>query len=663
MPKAKNKTRKRHIDSCKEGNNEDVEIVTSDLVSNVNKEVANGENSHTEMKRAKRKTKQNTPKKSKITTQSINEEENSNLVESAEFMENNKLIRFSMEGQDTEFRSDLEEDSESDDDEVFINNSQGSRNNNSTKCDNKSFSDGEIDSEEENADQQKGKATEYRSVRPIIKIKDKDRKQIIGEAIGQAVPQVQDLLTKSGLLETAELMKRQLNANKERRNKCRPNSLTYGGGEPKGKAKTVNKKQSANLADKVWDYFPNNSNSEITLYQNAVQDGTGLQNNSTSEEDMDISDESNETNNVLITGENGFTTSLADIDNFIADCRRQSAEHRYVEDEQRPSTSRERPDENLNRMPPITTEHRSNQLLRQAEAAKAKIFQVPGESPIGIDNHNRMENNNDLQERFQCTMSNELAHSVMVDERYLSIGGHLDEQVRSKIISGEYVEFEKLLPRDRIRSEEDQRMQIVNRGNQTFWVPYRENTQSIHNFGKWEQAFRVFTNVYVQKYPNRASELVQYSHLIHTASLTYIWENVYSYDKDFRIHLANFPSRSWTIILQQAWAIILKDRIRNQSYDSSQQNGNGNGKHRSETFNYCRRFNKGICTTGASCRYEHRCKYCRKFGHGIHNCRKLKADKANGVFNKTNRGDSVDMAINQSFSKPEPKIRQESNQN
>ena len=56
---------------------------------------------------------------------------------------------------------------------------------------------------------------------------------------------------------------------------------------------------------------------------------------------------------------------------------------------------------------------------------------------------------------------------------------------------------------------EDQQMQTVNRGNQTFWVPVKEHVGSIHNFQKWEQAFRIFTNVYVQAFPQRAAELVQ----------------------------------------------------------------------------------------------------------------------------------------------------------
>ena len=43
----------------------------------------------------------------------------------------------------------------------------------------------------------------------------------------------------------------------------------------------------------------------------------------------------------------------------------------------------------------------------------------------------------------------------------------------------------------------------------------------------------------------------------------------------------------------------------------------------------CRRFNRGRCNYGVNCRYEHRCTYCNKYGHGSVNCRKAIADRSN----------------------------------
>ena len=80
---------------------------------------------------------------------------------------------------------------------------------------------------------------------------------------------------------------------------------------------------------------------------------------------------------------------------------------------------------------------------------------------------------------------------------------------------------------------DDNRYEMIVRDGKTFWVPAssHENT-AISNFNRWEQSFRVYSDVYMRAYPHRASELVQYCHLIHTASQSYTWENVYIYDKD-----------------------------------------------------------------------------------------------------------------------------------
>ena len=116
-------------------------------------------------------------------------------------------------------------------------------------------------------------------------------------------------------------------------------------------------------------------------------------------------------------------------------------------------------------------------------------------------------------------------------------------------------------------------------------------------------------------YPGKVSELIQYNHIIYTASLSFIWDNVYLYNKEFRLHISKFPQRSWCIILWQAWSMYLKDRIK----APEEQKG---GKHSKSPGEPCRRFNKGKCSYGASCIYDHRCavKRCGKYGHGAHIC-------------------------------------------
>ena len=71
----------------------------------------------------------------------------------------------------------------------------------------------------------------------------------------------------------------------------------------------------------------------------------------------------------------------------------------------------------------------------------------------------------------------------------------------------------------------------------------------------------MYSNILTAKFPSKASELLQYNHVIHTASVTYHWENVYAYDREFRQHISRHPARSWVVILQQAWTMLLKDRL------------------------------------------------------------------------------------------------------
>ena len=136
----------------------------------------------------------------------------------------------------------------------------------------------------------------------------------------------------------------------------------------------------------------------------------------------------------------------------------------------------------------------------------------------------------------------------------------------------------------------------------------------INNFTKWEQAFRVFCNIYTEFFPNKAKELIQYNHIINIASQSFAWDNVYKYDKDFRRHISKHPTRSWGIILQQAWTMRLKDRMGDRA-----QRGGGADRNRARR-DICWKFNLGSCTYGLSCKFDHRCALCLKFGHGVHNC-------------------------------------------
>ena len=178
-------------------------------------------------------------------------------------------------------------------------------------------------------------------------------------------------------------------------------------------------------------------------------------------------------------------------------------------------------------------------MIQQAEAVKARMFATTGNKYVN------------------------LTPSALVDEGYIVVSTHLDEQMVKKIKAGDYVEFGKLIPWDKVIDNEG-RMELCVRNGKTFWMLV-SNTVSINSFARWEQAFRVFSNIYSKANPHRAAELIEYNHVIHTIALAYTWENVYSYDKEFCMHMSRNPHRSWAIILQQAWALRLRDSLSNHA--------------------------------------------------------------------------------------------------
>ena len=100
-------------------------------------------------------------------------------------------------------------------------------------------------------------------------------------------------------------------------------------------------------------------------------------------------------------------------------------------------------------------------------------------------------NNLDLRlDRFQGNSA--MQHLSLVDENYLVIVSHIDLSLHDKIKRGDYIDFAKLLPKDKIVTvQEEHHFELVNRGGQTFFVP-AERESGVTSFQKWEQAFRIF---------------------------------------------------------------------------------------------------------------------------------------------------------------------------
>ena len=271
------------------------------------------------------------------------------------------------------------------------------------------------------------------------------------------------------------------------------------------------------------------STSEVIIYKRAVD--ISVNGDNEIGENMLISGSSDESNNNSDESNNSMGLE-ADLNMFAI------ADKAGVEGERTVKGKQDKTEKAV----VLTPKEKAEQRICNAEKAKARLLEVKG---------NQIEN-------LESDSLGHLIHSVLVDEEYSAIASHLDENMRRSIMTGEYVDFVRLLPRDRIQLEQDQWMEIVNRGGMTYWVPVSDrNSATISNIAKWEEAFRIFSRIYTEGNPFRAIELIQYNHIIHEAALEYPWESVYAYDREFRIHMSKYPSCNWGIILQQAWTLKL----------------------------------------------------------------------------------------------------------
>ena len=70
---------------------------------------------------------------------------------------------------------------------------------------------------------------------------------------------------------------------------------------------------------------------------------------------------------------------------------------------------------------------------------------------------------------------------------------HIEPNLRSKFERDEFVDLEKLLPRDRLPPhtlEDDNKMEMVNCDGTTYFIPTSNRDVKINNLHKWDQTFR-----------------------------------------------------------------------------------------------------------------------------------------------------------------------------
>ena len=170
---------------------------------------------------------------------------------------------------------------------------------------------------------------------------------------------------------------------------------------------------------------------------------------------------------------------------------------------------------------------KTDELILQAEQYKAKV-----EAPIqgmGIDIGNLYNPLNAKQMRDKFITPDGLApineqiqmmRNFDQDDDFFHVTCQVDEGLKLKIRRGEFVELDKLLPKEksmggRMLSEDDGLFKFGVKEGHPYVAPANDGNHSrINGIKKWDQAFRVYAAIYTEANPGRAGEVWQYVYVI-----------------------------------------------------------------------------------------------------------------------------------------------------
>ena len=120
------------------------------------------------------------------------------------------------------------------------------------------------------------------------------------------------------------------------------------------------------------------------------------------------------------------------------------------------------------------------------------------------------------------------------------LGMHVSQQVRDKIINGEYVELDSLLN----NSNNDQTKTIVVDNNGNINVKQKPEKR-ITEIGTWVDAFLIYTSIYTAAHPDSTQGLLKYMFNVKLGASRCIHMGWKKYDQQFRLKRARNPTMAW----------------------------------------------------------------------------------------------------------------------
>ena len=135
------------------------------------------------------------------------------------------------------------------------------------------------------------------------------------------------------------------------------------------------------------------------------------------------------------------------------------------------------------------------------------------------------------------------SNTALNDDQFYQLASHIDRKTKKLIKRRKYVDLAKLLKQSkRTGHKKENELEFISKYGKSYFLPNGEkDTVKINCFHRWEQVFRIYAGIFAQANPNRALELFQHVNNINEAAASFIWDNVYEYDIQFRELMSKYP--------------------------------------------------------------------------------------------------------------------------
>ena len=210
-------------------------------------------------------------------------------------------------------------------------------------------------------------------------------------------------------------------------------------------------------------------------------------------------------------------------------------------------------------------------------------------------------------------------HDVDCDIEMVRCGGdglsaHIPDQIRQKIWQHKYINLACLLKGSVELASMYEQGGLVRVNDQgVLETKSKQVNDRIHSIEKWTDAFIIFSHIYLQKYPSKAPELLQYMSVIREAAIGQAGLAWCSYDEQFRLRQAIEP-RPWDVINADLWLRIMtlgnRPGMPGRAVSATQS---------SASQLHCLDFNNNQCLR-SFCKYAHVCANCSSPLHNRLNC-------------------------------------------